>query len=129
GSGESIRGDGRDSLEHRTQILTGKGARMARDLLRRAFRDDHAAAAAALGPEVDDPVGRLDHVEVMLDHDDRIAAVRKPLKDAEQALDIREVQPGRRLVEDIECPSGRAPGELRGELYALGFTAGELGGR
>ena len=42
---------------------------------RRAGRDDAAAAIAAFGTEVDDPVGGLDHVEVVLDHDDRVAVV------------------------------------------------------
>src|SRR5687768_9267362 len=45
------------------------------DLLRRALRDDRAAAFAALGAHVDEPVGALDHVEVVLDDEDRIAEV------------------------------------------------------
>ena len=40
-----------------------------RDLLGRADRDDLAARLAALGAEVDEPVGLLDHVEVVLDHE------------------------------------------------------------
>ena len=46
-----------------------------RDLLRRAGRDELAALVAALRPEVDHPVGRLDDVEVVLDDDDRVAAL------------------------------------------------------
>ena len=34
-----------------------------------------SARLARLGAEVDDPVGRLDHVEIVLDHDDRVAQV------------------------------------------------------
>ncbi len=40
---------------------------------RRAGNQDAAAAAAALGAEVDDPVGRLDDVQVVLDDDDGVA--------------------------------------------------------
>ncbi len=45
------------------------------DLLGRAGGDDPSAGLAALGPEVDDPVGRLDHLEVVLDHQHRVAGV------------------------------------------------------
>ena len=49
--------------------------RDARDVLGRALGDDHAAAAAALGAHVDDPVGVLDHIEVVLDDDHAVALV------------------------------------------------------
>src|SRR6266705_1296363 len=41
--------------------------------LRRAFGDDLAAGVAAFGPEVDDPVGALDDIEMMLDDQDGVA--------------------------------------------------------
>ena len=72
------------------------------DLLGRALGDDPAAAVPALGPEVDDPVRRLDHVEVVLDHEDRVAGVDEPVEDLEQLLDVGEVEAGRRLVEQVE---------------------------
>jgi diacylglycerol O-acyltransferase / wax synthase len=69
-----------------------------------------AAAVAALGAEVDDPVGGLDDVEVVLDHDDRVALVDQAVQHVEQLADVVEVQPGGRLVEDVEvCPVGRRP--------------------
>ena len=43
------------------------------DFRRRAGRDDLAAGVAAFGTEVDHPVGCADHVEVVLDHDQRMA--------------------------------------------------------
>ena len=55
------------------QELAGVRRPHLRDVLRRSLRDDPAAAVAALGPEVDDPVGRPDDVEVVLDDDDRVA--------------------------------------------------------
>ena len=42
--------------------------------------DRHAALLAALGPHVDQPVGALDHVEVVLDHDHAVARVHQPLR-------------------------------------------------
>ena len=78
-----------------------------RDLLRRADRDDLAARLAALGAEVDEPVGLLDHVEVVLDHEHGVARVDEALQHLEQLLDVGEVQAGRRLVEDVERAPGR----------------------
>ena len=40
-----------------------------RDLLRRAFGHHLAACRASLGTEVDDPVGRLDDIQMMLDYE------------------------------------------------------------
>jgi hypothetical protein len=65
---------------------------------------------AALGAEVDDPVGRLDDVEVVLDDDDRVAGVDELLQHVEQPADVREVQAGRRLVEDVDRLAGRRRG-------------------
>ncbi len=73
-----------------------------RHVLGRPDGDELAARLAALRPEVDHPVGLLDHVEVVLDHDHRVAAVDETLQRLEQLLDVREVEAGRRLVEDVE---------------------------
>ena len=89
------------------------------------FGDDPAAAVAALRPEVDDPVGGLDDVEVVLDDEDRVAAVDQPMEDLEQLLDVGEVEAGRRLVEDVQRPAGRPPRELGRELDALRLAAGQ----
>ena len=82
------------------------------DVLGRALDDDPAAAVAALGPEVDDPVGRLDHVEVVLDHEHGVAGVDEPLQHAEQPAHVLEVQAGGRLVEDVDRAAGGALAEL-----------------
>jgi hypothetical protein len=64
-----------------------------------------AAAVAAFGAEVDDPVGGLDDFEIVLDHDDRVALVDQLVQHFEQLGDVVEMQAGGRLVEDVE----RAP--------------------
>src|SRR4051812_22361101 len=66
---------GRRGLHERLQELAGVRAGRARDLLGRAGGDDLTAVLAAFGAHVDDPVGRLDDVEVVLDDDDRVALV------------------------------------------------------
>ncbi|AFL74418.1 hypothetical protein Thivi_2478 [Thiocystis violascens DSM 198] len=84
-------------------------------------RDDLAALVAALRPQVDDPICRLDH-------DHGIALIAEAVQHVEQMLDIVEVQSGRRLVQDIERASGVALGKLTAELDPLGLAAGKRGG-
>src|SRR3979490_2927220 len=50
----------------------------------RAGRPDLAAAGAAVGSEIDDPVGGLDHFEIVLDHDDGIALLDQLVQHFEQ---------------------------------------------
>src|SRR5437660_6039019 len=93
------------------------------NLLWRAGGDHSATLVSAFGTEVDDPVGDLDHVEVVLDHDHRVAGVHESLEYLEQSLDIGEVQARGRLVEDVQGPPGRDLAELGRELHALGLPA------
>ena len=61
--------------------------------------DDLAARVAAFRAEVDDPVGGADHVEVVLDHDQRMAGVDQPAEGLQQLRDVVEVQAGGGFVE------------------------------
>src|ERR1700686_3184232 len=54
------------------------------NLLGRALRYDAAAAFAAFGAEVDDPVGLLYYVEVVLDDEDGVAEVGETVQDVEE---------------------------------------------
>src|SRR5256885_1062927 len=78
----------------------GRGAGRPAAPLGRPPRHDLAALLAALRPHVDDPVGGLDDVEVVLDDDDRVARLL-------EVLHRLEVQAGRRLIEDVERPPRR----------------------
>ena len=97
-------------------------------LFRGAFGDDVAAARAALGAEVYDPVRGFDHVQVMLDDHDGIAVIAQPMQDFEQLLNIVEMQAGRGFVEDIQGLAGVALGQFPGEFDPLRLAAGQ-GGR
>ena len=61
--------------------------------------DDAPAALAALGPQIDDPIGGADHVEIVLDDEQRVPGIDEPSKRAQQFRDIVEMQAGRRLIE------------------------------
>src|SRR5918912_1222373 len=116
-------------LQHTLEERTGVGVRIVGDRFRRALRHDLAAPDATLGPKIDDPIRALDHVQVVLDHDHRIAAVDQAVKHLQQACRVREVQAGGRLVQDIQRAARGAPAQLCGQLDALCLTAGQRGGR
>ena len=67
-----------------------------------------SAGVAAFGAQVDHVVGGLDHIEVVLDQDHGVARVHQPVQRLQQALDIGQVQPGGRLVEDVDRVLRRA---------------------
>src|SRR5713226_8406086 len=120
----AVVGDAEDAGEGLAGIrLPGAG-----DEFGRALSDDAAAAFAAFGAEVDDPVGLLDDVEVVLDDEYGIAEIDEALQDVEKFSNVVEVQAGSGLVKDVERAAGLALGKLAGELDALGFAAGKSGG-
>ena len=61
------------------------------DLLRRAFDDDSAARAAGFGAEIDQPIGGLDDVHVVLDDDDGVAKIDEAIEHVEQLANIVEM--------------------------------------
>lgn len=73
---------------------------IARDLLGRSFGNDSSAACAALGPEVNDPIGLGDQIEVVLDHDHGMTGINEALEDLDQAANIRHVEADCGLFED-----------------------------
>src|ERR1019366_1032542 len=82
-----------------------------------------SAVLATLRPQVDDPVGVANNVHVVLDDDNAVPQVGQPVQNFQQLADIVEVQPGRRLIQKIQCPAGLALAELARQLDALRFSA------
>ena len=109
------------ALEKPRRVAAG----VPRDFVGRALGDQLATAGTGLGPEVDDPVGRLDHLEVVLDDDHRVAQVGQAVDHVQQLADVVEVQAGGRLVEDVKGLARVGPRQLGGQLDALGLAAGE----
>jgi hypothetical protein len=90
---------------------------------------DPIAPSPTIGrAEVDQPVGGLDDVEVVLDDHDGVAVVAQAVQHLEQHLDVLEVQAGGRLVEDVERAAGVALGQFQRQLDALRLAARERGG-
>src|SRR5438876_8234594 len=118
---------GRDA-EDASESLAGVGLFGAGDLFGRALRDDAAAAFAAFGAEIDDPVGLFDDVEIVLNDEDGVAERDEALENVEKFADVVEVQAGGGLVENVKRAAGLALGKFARELDALRFAAGKRGG-
>src|SRR5215204_5349519 len=88
--------------------ISGRGLSISRDLFRGASRDDATATDAALGTKVNNVIRRLDHVEIVLDDDNRVPLVDELGQHVEQLARVFEVEAGRRLVEDVERAAGPA---------------------
>ena len=95
-------------------------------------RDDQLAAMRpGLGTKIDHPIGRLDHVQIMLDDEDRMPGLHQVLKGLEQDPDIFEMQASCGLVKNKERrfgPGGFQPGEfgeMTDQFKPLAFASGK----
>ena len=93
----------RSGADVRREVLAGEGGPGSDEVGWRALEDDPATVVAGAGAEVDDPVSVRHDRLVVLDDDDRLAGVDEPVEQAEQVLDVGEVQAGGRLVEDVDA--------------------------
>src|SRR5260370_28877161 len=105
--------------------LAGVGLFCAGDEFGRALSHDAAAAFAAFGAEVDDPISLFDDDEMVLDDEHGVAEIDEALQNVEKFSHVVEVQAGGGLIEDVERAAGLALGKLAGQLDALGFAAGK----
>ena len=81
----------------------------------------HAAAAlTGIRPYVHDPIRMAHHVEIVLDHEQRIAGAPQLIEGAQQRLRVGRVQAGRGLVEHVHDAEQVRP-DLRGEPQPLQF--------
>ena len=63
------------------EVFAGPGGFALGDLFGGAGGGDLAAGGAGFGAEVDDPVGALDDVEVVLDDDEGVALIDEALEE------------------------------------------------
>ena len=76
------------------------------DLLGGALGHQFPTPVAALGTQVDDPVGDLDDLQVMLDDQDRIAGIHQAMQHFDELVHIRSVESDRGFIEHIQGPAG-----------------------
>ncbi len=106
------------------QVLAGERSLRALTCFGVPARGDLAAAVARAGAEVEQVVGRRDHLAVVLDEDQRVAQVAEVLQGPSSRRVVARVQADGRLVEHVEH-AGQAAADLAGQADALGLAAGE----
>ena len=57
------------------------------------------------GPEIDDPIRRLDQVQIVFDHDHGMTHVHKPVQHIQELPDVVTGKARRGLIEDVEFPA------------------------
>ena len=79
----------------------------------------------ALWSHVDDPVGALDDLQVMLDHDDGVSCIDEAVEHLDKSADVVQMKAGGRLIENVEPALSFAARacELAGDLEPLGLSA------
>ena len=109
------------------EVLAGDRVGVVVEPLDRAAVHDLAAVLAGARADVDDPVGGLDGVLVVLDDDQGVAELLEPDQRLDEPLVVALVQPDRRLVEDVE-DADQAGADLGREPDPLGLAAGQRAG-
>src|ERR1041385_2275133 len=97
------------------------------DLLRRSLRHDLAAVDPGARAHVDHVVGRDDRLAVVLDDDDRVAALPQFAEQREQPLVVARMQADARLVQHVKH-ADESRTDLRRQAHALTLAAGKRGG-
>ena len=113
---------------------------MQQQIFRRTKRHYFTTCITALGTQIDEPIRRTDHIQVVLDHQQRMPRIQQLAQGTHQLGDVVKVQAGGGLVQHEQ---GAAPrhglaagsaalggfGQEAGQLQTLGFTARQRGHR
>ena len=81
--------------------MPGIAFRILRHFFWRSCGHDLAAAVAAFGAEVDDPIGGFDHLEIMLDHHHGVALIHQLMQHLQQFSHVVEMQACGGFIEQI----------------------------
>ena len=94
------------------------------ELARRSFEYNCATRSAGLGAEVDDVVGTLDYLHIMLHDYHRMTCCYQGVEGLQQTIDVMDVQSRGWLVEDKHHSLiGKLACQVRCELNSLTLTA------
>src|SRR5579859_7925085 len=117
------------ALQKFPQTLTGVRTWCLCDLFGRSLRDQFAACRTAFRSQVENPVGCLDHFQVMFYDYHSVACLHEAREDSQQTRGIGQVQTGGGFVEQVERATGDTAAQFLRQLDALGFAARKRSGR
>ena len=78
--------------------MPGVALRATCHTLRRSLGNKLPTLCSTFRTEVDYPIGGFDHVQVVFDHEQRMARIHEALENFQQYPNVFEMQAGRRLI-------------------------------
>lgn len=93
---------GASFLQCRSEILSGQAAGIAGDVLRCSDGDYFSALVTTFRSQIDDPIGGLDHIQIVFDDNDRVAAIDQLMEEMEQNPNVFEMQAGRGFIQNVK---------------------------
>ena len=63
---------------------------------------DSSPARATFWTHVDNPISTLNDIEIVFNDDHRVSLINKASEHEQQLADVLKVQPGRRLIQDVD---------------------------
>ena len=98
---------------------------IADNIFRSALNDNLTSTCSGFGTKVNDPVGGFDDIEIVLNHNDRIALLDKTIQYTQQLQDVIKMQAGCWLIQKIQRAPSVGTTQLRRQFNALSFPAAE----
>ncbi len=92
--------------QHTSQRLASVRLFAAHHRFRRTLHYDSAARFATFRAKINDPVGLLNHVQVVLNDQHGVAERNQPLKNVQQLPNVIKMQSGRRFVQNVKRAAG-----------------------
>src|SRR4051812_49310176 len=115
---------GNRDLDLPTQVAAGDGLGIGTYFVDGAFGDDESAVLPRARAQIDQVIGCLHRLLVVLDDDDGVAEVAELSQGVEQTRVVALVEADGRLVQDVEH-TDQSRTDLCSETDALRFTTGE----
>src|SRR6266566_9421942 len=106
------------------QEVAGMRCTNTHDLFGRAGSNQVSTCVSAFWSKIDYIVRGLNHVEIVLNHDERSTGLHQRPKRRQQFVDVVKVQTGSRFVKDVKRFGARAFRKMRGQLNSLSLAAG-----
>ena len=117
--------EGRSSRDDLAEVAPCVGGFGGSDIFGGSGDDEFASSVTSFRTNIDDPVGGLDDVEVVLDHHDAVALLDEALKGFQQDGDVIDVETGGRFVKDEKSSSRFMSSQACSQFEPLGFPAAQ----
>ena len=93
--------------------------------IRTTLVQNSSSPFSSFRPHINNMIGNLDHIKVVLYHQNGIPPVHQFVQNCEQKIDILKMQSGGRLIQDIKSPAGILLGKFSSQLDTLCFATTE----